>query len=1235
MTKITYIPGEIANAAIDENGNRKPVTRTQHIFDDALNKPQSQVNVETTEAISDEVTRAKNAESGLDTRLQTVEELAEISIDGGSIGIATGDDFVNPTAEQRAKVPTVGAILDGADDEPTAGSDNMVKSGGVVKLADSHSLSDNALFNKYIRSIIKDGDTDVTNPIRGNIGAYVQSTQKYVNTIFDAANHEILVERFDTQQEAFDSIVNNPIKIYNGYEIRFNSKAVMELTDYFSYNNVTLNFPVSSKEMHLLSMQIDDIANKEGKNAASSKSVANIGVINVTADYPLQSGYYQINDSNGDNYAPAVIPENRRIFGTILVFRASSSTTSIYKFTGGSLDFSTWLRKDRWANIITSECFLERTTDIPSGRIGEGTATPNVTGDTGQILNLRLGTEGGCNTYFVPLSAIRIDGLTKDFSVKDINGNPLTRFSTLNTKKYYRFLSDGSSYVLLNEDKDYIKTGNNSYNLYKADELAIGNISTSGANGTVNTRLRTKASYFYKAPIRLYVKPGYLLFMTFKYTENAVTYTTDNKAGYIDITEEGLYRFAFRKTDNSEFTTVEDVCDVVGVNENIEKLDLTNVENIITIGTSHTAGHSVIPNKSFIPYLSALYDWNFVNLGTDGNNYIQELSYIINDTVMSCGSKFSDKPNNGGICLDFLGGSAEYPYWQTEGQGNNMEINIRRLYSVLKSYGYDIIIGSYFDHNYSIANVQNRVAEELALQFVNIHNECMRIGGDDKKFTPYYYAGHYASRTVALQFYTFWKYAKIRRPRTAIKIYRNRNSVTDISELLYNDVFERIKLWNEISINHKALQDNRLNYVDRLDQYYAEGKRDIAIDSEYTTLKNGSYIMFQEKALVEFVLPATANGLKDLHLVVNQTKDVNIYIRKYIDTNSVIPLVPAQCIFLLTSTTGINVGDVFTDTYIGNGIRFTVTDIQGSNVYCDSSEPISLFPGQIIDTLTRVSDSATYECTSIRQGAPADYQDRKNEPFGIWKQIDAPNNVIYIEDATPYMDYDKISLLVESTDGTSFGLRMPSAFYKVKDEKQKDKFYSLEAIKPNNSGESVLVDKFGLSGDTVGEYGTIENIGTSYAWDGNETYVLNGFSLTKNHIPQYYSNTIGCNSILHLKSGTSVHYHIPEFAQGNTYAATNRVFKVTLVARYFPASNLDTSAVSFTITPQTFDFGRIGIKSPINTGSMFFSNIQYAPASWVELNAIIMLDSKASDDLIIEALDNDVELLYIKVEELL
>lgn len=67
----------------------------------------------------------------LNERLETVEQLAEISIGGGDIGIATAADFDNPTPEQRAKVPTVGAVLDCMDVKPTPGSVKPVQSGGV------------------------------------------------------------------------------------------------------------------------------------------------------------------------------------------------------------------------------------------------------------------------------------------------------------------------------------------------------------------------------------------------------------------------------------------------------------------------------------------------------------------------------------------------------------------------------------------------------------------------------------------------------------------------------------------------------------------------------------------------------------------------------------------------------------------------------------------------------------------------------------------------------------------------------------------------------------------------------------------------------------------------------------------------------------------------------------------------------------------------------------------------
>ena len=68
---------------------------------------------ENTNDIATEEQRAKQVEHNLDERLKTVEQLGQISIDGGTIGIASPQDFIDPTPEQKAKVVTVGAMMDG------------------------------------------------------------------------------------------------------------------------------------------------------------------------------------------------------------------------------------------------------------------------------------------------------------------------------------------------------------------------------------------------------------------------------------------------------------------------------------------------------------------------------------------------------------------------------------------------------------------------------------------------------------------------------------------------------------------------------------------------------------------------------------------------------------------------------------------------------------------------------------------------------------------------------------------------------------------------------------------------------------------------------------------------------------------------------------------------------------------------------------------------------------------
>lgn len=137
----TKVPAELIPAG------DYPVVSTNAVMDKQKGKTQEEVNEQVDadvealqqadtnlqEQIAAEVSRANAKENSLDNRLSTVEELAEISVEGGTIGIASSEDFTNRTPAGDAKIPTVGAIMGSVDEEPTPNSDNLVKSGGVEK----------------------------------------------------------------------------------------------------------------------------------------------------------------------------------------------------------------------------------------------------------------------------------------------------------------------------------------------------------------------------------------------------------------------------------------------------------------------------------------------------------------------------------------------------------------------------------------------------------------------------------------------------------------------------------------------------------------------------------------------------------------------------------------------------------------------------------------------------------------------------------------------------------------------------------------------------------------------------------------------------------------------------------------------------------------------------------------------------------------------------------------------
>lgn len=113
MTEIIIpIPARLKNVA--QGGH---VAGSEDI-DAGGNKNQKQVNDDVNlgiQIINDKI-GTMSGNKTINERLDDLEAMEEIVIDGGEAQIAQGSDFTNPDAAKRAKIPTVGAIVDGLND---------------------------------------------------------------------------------------------------------------------------------------------------------------------------------------------------------------------------------------------------------------------------------------------------------------------------------------------------------------------------------------------------------------------------------------------------------------------------------------------------------------------------------------------------------------------------------------------------------------------------------------------------------------------------------------------------------------------------------------------------------------------------------------------------------------------------------------------------------------------------------------------------------------------------------------------------------------------------------------------------------------------------------------------------------------------------------------------------------------------------------------------------------------
>lgn len=269
--KITNVPGRLHNVAVDEHGNQEPLTGANEIMDDALGKMQSKINAEQVEKnnqtdaaiedrynksetnaiVSAETARATTAEENLRQLYNSLSQSQPIPVTSlpetgvaGKIYRLAGESSYADYMWKGTQFIKMAEYDNAIDDEPTDGSNNIVKSGGVNSFVKGVSVRKDVVIYDTDKAEQFNARTNINaKSIDGNINPYVLNRispdyQKIntdiVNNQWVSKNGVAVVYFHMTQNQTVLLKVRNSTS-ENIFDLRgwwLTSKPVYEVTDF-------------------------------------------------------------------------------------------------------------------------------------------------------------------------------------------------------------------------------------------------------------------------------------------------------------------------------------------------------------------------------------------------------------------------------------------------------------------------------------------------------------------------------------------------------------------------------------------------------------------------------------------------------------------------------------------------------------------------------------------------------------------------------------------------------------------------------------------------------------------------------------------------------------------------------------------------------------------------------------------------------------------------------------------
>lgn len=428
-------------------------------------------------------------------------------------------------------------------------------------------------------------------------------------------------------------------------------------------------------------------------------------------------------------------------------------------------------------------------------------------------------------------------------------------------------------------------------------------------------------------------------------------------------------------------------------------VDLKNVDRITLLGNSYSASHYTMKDKAYVNILSALSDYNWENYSRSGDDVL-EIESRVQHGSNDYGLPFKDFNTTYGLILEYTNSGKHRK------QNGFYFDNLEKLIGTIESMGVKPIIATEFllDKKSDLAGMK-AIADRHRAMFIDVYTKAslFRSRQTGSGYLPFWGNNHPATRTNTVLYHELLKRLNtLPRPNRSIKVFRKRKGTSNtLDDLNYDDHYQRMMYWKELSVGHHYL--NNPQYYDALN---VNSSCSMKVLSEYLRLMKNEPMTFNKYALVEIIVPSTADKIQNVKLILKGTSGLRVWIKNFI-----YPIRPVtdHLVFEMTSPISVGVGDV----YSYNGVNHTVSGLYGNNIV--TSTVISSEPNYQSGTLIKVSGVGPSSISFIKafKGFHIDYYNALFKPKGKFEEISGNDGIYIIDDVKKYMDYDKFVFVIE------------------------------------------------------------------------------------------------------------------------------------------------------------------------------------------------------------------------------